>query len=131
MTHTYTSRDVARENGLAMGHRYWFGIPFAAPDLPIPHGSLPSGWLISTAADMARYLIAHLNGGRSGDVQVLASAGIDELHRGVVEYRKMGVSAGKYGMGWFDGEIGQTRIIWHSGTVPDFEAYMAILPEQK
>jgi CubicO group peptidase (beta-lactamase class C family) len=131
MSHTYTSRDRARQNGLAMGHRYWFGIPFAAPDLPIPHGSLPSGQLISTAEDMARYLIAHLNGGCYGNVQVLSATGIDELQRGVMEYRKMGISAGRYAMGWFVDEIGRTKIIWHSGTNPDFGAYMAFLPEQK
>lgn len=130
-TCTSTSRAVARENGLAMGHRYWFGMPFPAPDLPIPHGSLPSGWLISTAEDMARYLIAHLNEGRYGEARILSAAGINELHRGAVEYRKMGISAGKYGMGWFDGAIGQTKIIWHSGTAPDFGAYMALLPAQR
>jgi len=131
VSHTYTSRAMARRNGLAMGHQYWFGIPFAAPNLPIPRGSLPSGGLISTAEDMARYLITHLNGGRCGDVRVLSEAGIDELHRGVVEYRKMGISAGRYAMGWFEGAVGQTKIVWHSGTVPDFDAYMALLPDQK
>ena len=130
MHHTYISRDKAKQNGLAMGHQYWFGFPFAAPDLPIPHGSLPSGWLISSAEDMARYLIVHLNSGRYLDVQILSSAGIDVLHQGVLDYRRMGVSAGKYAMGWFDGEIGQTHIVWHSGTVPDFGAFMALLPEQ-
>jgi len=131
MRRTYTSRAAARQNGLAMGHRYWFGIPFPAPNLPIPHGSLPSGQLISTAEDMARYLIAHMNGGRYGNTRILSEAGIDELHRGAVEYSKMGISAGKYAMGWFDGVIGKTKIFYHSGTVPDFEGYMAILPEQK
>jgi hypothetical protein len=33
-------------------------------------------------------------------------------------------------MGWFDGEIGQTRVVWHGGAMPDFGAYMAFLPEQ-
>jgi CubicO group peptidase (beta-lactamase class C family) len=131
MSHTCTSRAAARRHGMAMGHRYWFGFPFPAPNLPIPEGSLPSGWLISTAEDLAHYLIAHMSGGRYGESRILSDAGIDELHRGAVEYYKMGISAGKYGMGWFDGEIGQTKIFWHSGTVPDFEAYMAILPEKK
>ena len=27
MSHTYTSKSTAQQNGLAMGHRYWFGIP--------------------------------------------------------------------------------------------------------
>ena len=39
--------------------------------MPVPLGSLPSGQLISCAEDMAHYLIAHLNGGRYGDVQIL------------------------------------------------------------
>jgi CubicO group peptidase (beta-lactamase class C family) len=131
MTHTFTSRAVARQSGLAMGYRYWFGIPFPASDLPIPHGSLPSGLLISSTEDLARYMIAHLNGGRFGDVSVLSSAAIDELHRGAADYRRMGISAGWYAMGWFDGEIGQTRIVWHGGTMPDYGAYMALLPQQE
>ncbi len=131
MTHTYTSRAQARQNGLAMGHQYWLGQPIPARNLPIPHGSLASGQFISTAEDMARYLIAHLNEGRYGESRVLSAVGIDELHRGAVQYSKMGISAGKYAMGWFDGEIGQTRVVWHSGTVPDFEGYMALLPAQK
>jgi CubicO group peptidase (beta-lactamase class C family) len=131
MSHTYTSQAMAKQNGVAVGHQYWFAIPFAAPNMPIPHGSLPGGGLISSAEDLARYMMAHLNGGCYGDVQILSSAGIDELHRGIREYRKMGVSAGKYGMGWWASEIGRTKLIWHGGTLPDFAAYMALLPEQE
>jgi hypothetical protein len=131
MSHTYTSRAAARQHGLAMGHRYWFGIPIPSPKLPIPRGSLASGQLISSAEDMARYLIAHLNVDHNGDVEVLSGGGIREMHRGAAEIGKMGISAGKYGMGWFDGHIGETRTVWHGGTNPDFGAYMAILPEQK
>lgn len=131
MRHTYTSEAKAKQHGLAMGHQYWFALPFAAPNMPIPRGSLPAGLLISTSEDMAHYMIALLNGGRYGDAQILSSAGIDELHHGVVEYRKMGISAGKYGMGWFVDEIGRTKLVWHSGTLPHFGAFMALLPEQK
>jgi CubicO group peptidase (beta-lactamase class C family) len=131
MHHTYTSQATAKQNGLAMGHRYWFATPLAAPNLPIPHGSLPSGQLISSSEDMARYMIAFLNGGHAGDVQILSPAGIDELHRGVAEDIEMGMSMGKYGMGWFVSEIGQRESVWHTGIVPNFFSYMALLPEQK
>ena len=131
MSHSYTTQAEAKQNGLAVGHQYWFAFPIAVPNLPVPRGSLPSGQLISSSEDMAHYLIAHLNGGRYGNVQILSGAGIDELHRGTAEASEMGVSLGKYGMGWFDGSIGQTRILWHNGTVPDFASYMALLPEQK
>ncbi len=130
MRHSYTSRAKAKPDGLARGHRHWFSFPFPAPDLPIPAGSLASGFLISCAEDMAHYLIAHLNGGRYGNGQILSSAGIDELHRGVKEYFMLGMSGGKYGMGWFDIDLGQTKTYSHSGNCPDFSAYMAIIPGQ-
>jgi CubicO group peptidase (beta-lactamase class C family) len=131
MSHSYTSQSTANQNGLAAGHRYWFAHPFAISNLALPRGSLSSGQLISSAEDMAHYLIAHLNGGRYGDVQVLSPTGIDELHRGVAEYRVMGMNVGKYGMGWFFSDDGQTKTIWHGGNVPDFSSFMALLPDRK
>jgi CubicO group peptidase (beta-lactamase class C family) len=130
MTHSYTSKRVAQQNGLAVGHRYWFGHPVPAPDLFIPPGSLPSGQLISSAEDMAHYLIANLNGGRYGGRQILSGAGIAELHRGVAEWREMGWLVGHYGMGWISQGTGSSRIVSHSGTMPDFGAVMAIVPAQ-
>jgi CubicO group peptidase (beta-lactamase class C family) len=131
MRHTTASPAKAKQNGLATGYQYWFAYPFPAPDMPLPAGSLPGGLLISSAEDMARYLIMHLNGGRYGDRRLLSSAGIDEMHRGATEFLYMGRSLGWYGMGWYDDTINQTRIVWHNGTLPHFFAYMALLPEQK
>jgi CubicO group peptidase (beta-lactamase class C family) len=131
MSHSYTSKAAAKQDGLAMGHRHWFSLPFPTSDLPIPRGSLASGQLISSAEDMAHYLIAHLNGGRYGEVQILSQAGIEEMHRGVLEITMGKISGGLYGMGWFDMDLGLTKAYHHSGNVPDFSAFMAIVPEQK
>jgi CubicO group peptidase (beta-lactamase class C family) len=131
MSLTYTSKAAAKQNGPARGHRHWFSLPFPAPDLPVPRGSLPSGQLISCAEDMAHYLIAHLNGGRYRDVQVLSAAGIDELHRGVAEFAYDSLGAGRYGMGWFETGLDGTTAYSHGGNVPDFSAFMALVPEQK
>jgi len=35
MGHSYTSKAVAKQDGLAMGHRHWFGYPFPAPNLRV------------------------------------------------------------------------------------------------
>jgi CubicO group peptidase (beta-lactamase class C family) len=131
MSHSYSSQALAKQNGLAVGHRYWFTFPSAMPNLAIPRGSLPTGGLISSAEDMAHYLIAHLNGGRYGNAQILSPEGIAELHRGVAEEIEMGISMGKYGMGWFASEIGQTKTVWHTGNLPDFSSYMVLLPAQQ
>jgi CubicO group peptidase (beta-lactamase class C family) len=131
MNHSYSSKADAQRNGLAAGHRYWFGHPFPTANLITPCGSLPSGQLISSAEDMAHYLIAYLNGGDYCGAQILSAAGIAELQHGVAEIREMGLSLGSYGMGWISQERGDSRIVSHSGIVPDFGAYMALLPEQK
>jgi CubicO group peptidase (beta-lactamase class C family) len=131
MSHSYTSQATAKQDGLAIGHRYWFAQPIALPDLPLPRGSLASGQLISSAEDMAHYLIAHLNGGRYRDPQILSSAGMDELHREAAEQLVMGAPVAAYGMGWFITELDGKQVISHAGNVPDFTSYMAILPEQK
>jgi len=131
MRHSYTSKAVAQQDGLAMGHRFWFGLPIPAPHLSIPPGSLPAGQLISSAEDMGHYLIAQLNEGRYGNGQILSGAGIAELHRPAAEIREMGMSLGHYGMGWISQGAGESRIVSHSGIVPDFGAFMALAPEQK
>ncbi len=131
MDHAYTSLAIAKQNGLAVGHRYWFAVPFAAPNLPVPYGSLPSGQLIASSEDMGRYMIMLLNGGRYGNVQIVSPESINELQHGVAEDIEMGMSMGKYGMGWFVDETGQAKTVWHTGIVPNSFSYMALLPEQK
>lgn len=80
---------------------------------------------------MAHYLIAHLNGGRYGNSRLLTKQGIEELHRGVAENNILGIDAGKYGMGWFETELAGMKIYSHSGNVPDFSAFMVIVPAEK
>jgi CubicO group peptidase (beta-lactamase class C family) len=130
MHHTYVDKTAAAQHGLALGHQLWFWWPRPAPDLPVPLGSLPSGQIISCVEDMAHYLIALLNGGRYGRAQILSPAGVDELRRGAVEFSQWGISLGHYAMGWFTDTGGGPEVAWHTGNVPDFSAYMALLPRQ-
>ncbi|MBI5031404.1 MAG: beta-lactamase family protein [Chloroflexi bacterium] len=131
MKHSYSSKGKAQRDNLAVGHCYWFGIPIPVPNLSIPLGSLPSGQLIASAEDVAHYLIANLNDGRYKDAQILSPAGINEMHRPAAEINEMGMVLGHYGMGWMIQETAKSRIVWHSGDVPDFGAFMALVPEQK
>jgi CubicO group peptidase (beta-lactamase class C family) len=130
MVHSHTSQAGAKRDGLAVGQRLIFGFPRAKPELPLPVGSLPSGQLISSVADMGRYLVANLNGGRYKERSIISPSGMTELHRPAVPAGVMGIDMGHYTMGWFveDNEYG--RLIWHDGTLPDYFSYMALLPEQ-
>jgi hypothetical protein len=61
-------------------------------------------------------------------VQLLSELGIEAMHHGAIEYFMMGMSAGSYGMGWFEIDLGQTKTYSHGGNTPDFSAFMAIIP---
>ena len=125
MHHSATSPTATQADGLAVGYRYWFGIP-AVMKTPFPRGSLPSGYLISSAEDLSHYLIAEMNDGHYKDASVLSPEGIAELHRPMVA----AFDGNQYAMGWFVGRSGDMKVIWHNGTVPGFNAKMMFVPSQ-
>jgi len=124
MEHTYTSQAEAEKNGLATGYLYWFFFP-RATKLPFNRGSVPQGYIISTAEDMSHYLVAQLNGGRYGDAQILSAAGIREMHRPAIATWKSGTS---YGMGWEIGPVAGVPAIWHEGSIFNYHANMVLIP---
>lgn len=75
MSHSFASEQDARGDGLAQGYQVRFGVPVPTT-LPSPRDLLPAGYLISTAGDMAHYLIAQLNGGRFEHTAVLSYSAI-------------------------------------------------------
>jgi hypothetical protein len=110
---------------IATGYRYWFHWPVAF-DAPYSRSTTPSGFLISSAEDMAHYLVAQLNGGRYDNTQILSSQGIDMLH---APGSKISASR-SYGMGWvIQGQPGTTKI-WHNGDLSNFHSNMMLLPDQ-
>jgi len=127
MRDSFTSRAAAEQHGLATGYHYWFGRPRAA-DLPYNRGLIPAGYLISSAADMTHYLLAHLNGGRYRTVSVLSPAGVDELHRAAVKTPRSGTS---YAMGWFVGPINGVPAIHHQGETFNFHANAVLVPRSR
>ncbi|MBN2050372.1 MAG: beta-lactamase family protein [Spirochaetales bacterium] len=131
MNHSYTDQAEARQNGLAEGHTFLFGLPKALPDLPLPEASLASGQLISCPGDMARYMMAHVNGGEYAGGRILSPAGMEELFHPAVKAGAMGVDMGQYAMGWFVEESQGSLRIWHDGFGPDFFSYMVLFPEEK
>jgi CubicO group peptidase (beta-lactamase class C family) len=127
MQHTFTSKEDARGYGLATGHRAWFGRPIAF-DEPLPRGSIPQGFIISSARDMTTYLAAHMNGGTVGDTAVLSPEGIAELHRGAV---REGAGPAHYAMGWSVIPIDGTNAIWHAGDTFSFKSTIVVLTDER
>lgn len=124
MTHSYTSAEAAKQHDLATGYRYWFGHPLPATHIPRSRGDVAASHLISCAADMGNYLVAHMNGGAFGDTRILSEEGVSQLH---TPERK----SSNYAMGWVVKRIDSAITLCHSGTGPDFHAGMAIFPEHQ
>ena len=125
MRQAATSQVAAHQQGMAMGYRYWFGLPVAA-DLPYNRASLPQGYLIASAEDLTHYVIAQLNAGRYEDVTILSPAGIAALQQPAA---RDGDSETWYGMGWKIGPVNGVPAIWHDGSVFNFHANIVLVPE--
>lgn len=126
MTHSFTSKDAAREYGLASGHRYWFGFPVAS-ELPYPEGGLAAGYVISTAEDMARYLTMIQNGGRVGNRALVLPTRMAELLQPGAEAGGPNVF---YAMGWTVAQDGDVRVVGHAGGTFNFRAAMGVMPDR-
>jgi hypothetical protein len=80
----------------------------------------PAGYLVTCAEDMAKYLIANLNGGCYNNSRILSEDGIHILHT------KSSETSGHYGLGWFDyGEL-----VHHGGSCENYHANMMLLPSR-
>ncbi len=124
MRQSFTSQEDARKHGMAVGHRYWFGLPVAA-ELPYNRVTLPSGYLISSAEDLTHYLIAQVNRGTYAGTPVVSPAGVAEMHRPAV---RQGDGATSYAMGWRVGSIGVIQTVWHDGSTPNFHSSFVLAP---
>jgi len=127
MHHSFTSQAEAQPQGLAAGYHYWFGLPVAV-DLPYNRGLVPAGYLISSAEDMAHYLIAQLNNGRYEGTPLLPAAGMAETHRPAVPTAEAETF---YGMGWFVGPVNGVPAIYHQGETFNFHANMILHPDSE
>jgi CubicO group peptidase (beta-lactamase class C family) len=121
MRRTFTEPEAARDAGLARGHLQAFGVPVPREQPFRLHG-LPAGYLMSTANDMAHYLIAMNGGGSYGDRRVLSRFAMIELHApsGPGHF---------YANGWMVGNHRGHRLVQHGGTNEAFKAEVMLLPD--
>jgi CubicO group peptidase (beta-lactamase class C family) len=88
----------------------------------------PAGDVYSTPADLAHFLILHLNGGQYGGKQLLSTRSVAEMAR--PQFGKKGDRSG-VGLGWVVEDDGKHRTLWHNGAVPGFYTMMGADPDRK
>jgi CubicO group peptidase (beta-lactamase class C family) len=122
MKNSYVSQDEAMQHGMAIGHTWWFGFPVATT-LPYNRSNLPAGFAISSAEDMAHYMIAQMNDGRYRDTSILSPDGIALI--------QAEPAPKTYGLGWETVHLDGHTLINHDGATGNFQASVFFDPESR
>ncbi len=126
MQQSFTDEQQAIQHGLAQGYRWWFGFPFPY-QAPYLIEAVPAAFVVSTAEDMAKYLIACLDAGTSNGA-LLSHRGFNEM------YAPQGLTKRddnfNYGLGWRTGRYAGEEMLRHGGEVSNFRADMVLLPQR-
>ncbi len=125
MDRTFTSVADARQSGMVEGAEIWFGVHLSREPVGDP-GALPDGGLVSTVADLARYVAVQRDGTHAGR-RIISEESLQQLHDGHVADD---VTYG-YAFGWEDVRVERQRVIQHAGDVPTYHADLGMLKTPK
>lgn len=117
---TTSSEALRQAPQLAQGHFMAFGIPVGTDEMPGYLGG--SSGTISTAADMARYMLFQQNGGGVNYPALLSQESLTLTHTPPVAIHS------PYGMGWFTGHENHQVALEHNGILSTFYSKMILLP---
>lgn len=123
MTHTFTDYAEAKAAGLSQGYAQIF---MAAVPLKqrVNQYDLPAGFIISSANDMARYLMAMSNAGELDGVRILKPESVAMM------FTPNTAIGSSFGFGWQIYPSGGETMITHGGDTERFHTSMLILPEK-
>lgn len=96
--------------------------------VPVHPRIVPAASLETTAADMARFLLAHLEGGTAGGGHILQPETVAEMHR-----RHFSQEPRMPGMAWgfFESFANGRRCLFHGGGLRGFMAGVYLWPESR
>jgi CubicO group peptidase (beta-lactamase class C family) len=108
------------------------GAIVTVPQRPLP-AAAPAGAINSSAADMARWLLAQLAGGQLDDATVMSPGTAKRQltpHMLIPESGEMpGLTQYAYGLGWMIGRYREHKIALHAGGIDGFQTYCMLLPD--
>ena len=120
---------LALPHGVGVGPRAFDIRPYVKTDANM-HAA---GGVISTAADLARWLEANLNGGMVDGRQVLPAEALREAHRlqAATTAKFHAFVRTGYGLGWYHSEYDGDLVLHHFGSYPGFRAHVSFMPGRR
>ncbi len=99
----------------------------------------PAGGMVSSAADMAKWLLFHLGDGTWEGKRILSPEAMEEMHspqtiiRTTASMRsaRLVEHFAAYGLGWNLMDYRGRPILWHTGNGDGMPVYMALLPGER
>ncbi|HTE39929.1 MAG TPA: serine hydrolase domain-containing protein [Steroidobacteraceae bacterium] len=118
---TAVTENYVRRNNRAVGHdRGYDTVPLSLP-------FIPSGGVYTSARDMAKYLVFHINKGRVGRSEVMREKQWDEMHTFALPGAwSLGVAGGKLRFGDTD-----VQMFTHNGSGVGFGSVFRFYPQAK
>ena len=134
MTRTTTRASHAEAGGWSIAKPYSYAS--ARRDVPLYLRKTDAtmhaaGGMLSTAPDLAKFLIAELEGGRLGHEQRLPASVIraSQVQQAVTDSRYLDFPRDGYAWGWYTGEYKGRRMLHHFGGFAGFHAHLSFMPE--
>ena len=93
-----------------------------------------AGGVITTAADLSKWLQAQINLGKIKNKQVFPADVVKYAQTGIANYEKQSypfTAGGKYALGWNVSNYQNENIIYHFGGYPGFKAHTSFMPGKK
>ncbi|MEU3309659.1 serine hydrolase domain-containing protein [Nocardiopsis sp. NPDC006832] len=129
MDSSTTRQPLPDDPSLSLSHGYATddGRP---QDFEIVAGA-PAGSLSTTATDMARFMLAHLDAGGEDGPSVLSPETLDLMHAPALDEDTLGglAEGPRMTLGFFEEDRNGHRIIGHGGDTSFFHTHMQIYPE--
>lgn len=136
MRETHARLSDVPADQLAMPHELVGGVLRRRPLLKSDRTMHAAGGHVSTGRDLARFLLAQLNGGRvpgTPGAPGVPAAAIAETHRRHVEQDRQFAFVHRtgWGLGWDIGEYRGSVLLQRNGSFPGYYSHLSFMPERR
>jgi CubicO group peptidase (beta-lactamase class C family) len=87
----------------------------------------PASSINASAADMGRFIIAHLQDGRSGNTRIMSETAARDMHR---RHFASDPRLAGFAYGFYEEATNGERLLEHGGNVEGFSAQLTLIPER-
>ena len=94
----------------------------------------PAGGIVSSVAEMSKWVLLHANRGKFGDTQLVSESQVAQLHAPQMvipetsKYAEMPYSS--YALGWFVSPYRGQPMLHHGGNIDGFSSLTSLLPRE-